>query len=61
MAFIDDIQSRDTVLFPVVIFNISNTGDDINISTKSAYGSENVYNYSRTYAPLLLSSPSIKS
>ena len=60
MAFIDDIQSRDTVLFPVVIFNISNTGDDINISTKSAYGSENVYNYSRTYAPLLLSSPSIK-
>jgi len=49
MAFTDDIQSRDTALFPVVTFS-----DSFRISTKPfTLDGEN-------YSPLLLSSPSIK-
>ena len=55
MAFIDDIQSRDTALYPVVIFETSNTAPgDIQISTKPVSIGH------RTFTPLLLSSPSIK-
>ena len=50
MAFIDDIQSRDTALFPVVTFNLL----DYRIGTKQfTLDGEH-------YSPLLLSSPSIK-
>ena len=53
MAFIDDIKSRDTALFPVVTFNLLD-GSVYTISTKSfTLDGEN-------YSPLLLSSPSIK-
>ena len=55
MAFIDDIQSRDTALYPVVIFETSSTAPgDIQISTKPVSIGH------RTFTPLLLSSPSIK-
>jgi len=54
MAFIDDIQSRDTALYPVVIFETSDTGNDIQVSIKP------VTIYDRKVSPLLLSSPSIK-
>ena len=62
MAFIDDIQSRDTVLYPVVIFETSSTSHgDIQISTKPVsigfYADGTPH---RTFSPLLLSSPSIK-
>ena len=55
MAFFDDIQSRDTALYPVVIFETSSTAaGDIQISTKPvAIGN-------RTFDPLLISSPNIK-
>ena len=53
MAFIDDIQSRDTALFPVVTFALFD-GSYERISTKpfTLDGEQ--------YSPLLLSSPSIK-
>ena len=53
MAFTDDIQSRDTVLFPIIEFDIF-TEDKLRVSTQ-AFTLENNY-----YNPLLLSSPSIK-
>ena len=53
MAFADDIQSRDTVLFPIIEFDIF-TEDKLRVSTQ-AFTLENNY-----YNPLLLSSPSIK-
>ena len=52
MAFIDDIQSRDTALFPVIEFDIS--GGTYRISTQSLTLENNLY------SPLLLSSPSVK-
>ena len=53
MAFIDDIQSRDTALFPIVTFNLLG-GSVYKISIKPfTLDSEH-------YSPLLLSSPSIK-
>ena len=53
MAFIDDIQSRDTALFPVIEFEIPE-GDILRVSIKP-FTLEGNY-----YSPLLLSSPSIK-
>ena len=53
MAFTDDIQSRDTALFPVVTFNLLD-GSIHRISIKP-FTLDNEY-----YSPLLLSSPSIK-
>ena len=52
MAFIDDIQSRDTALFPVIEFDIS--GGTYRSSTQSLTLENNLY------SPLLLSSPSVK-
>ena len=53
MAFIDDIQSRDTALFPVVTFNLLD-GSTYRISIKPfRFDGE-------PSSPLLLSSPSIK-
>ena len=53
MAFTDDIQSRDTVLFPIIEFDIF-TEDKLRVSTQGFTLENNYYN------PLLLSSPSIK-
>lgn len=52
MAFADDIQSRDTALFPVIEFEIPE-GDILRVSIKP-FTLEGNY-----YSPLLLSSPSI--
>ena len=68
MAFIDDIQSRDTVLFPFVEIGVQDnnvaTTSSIRISTKAVtlfQGSSNPdFNKDWFYSPLLLSSPSIK-
>ena len=54
MSFQDDIQGKNTVLYPVVIFETSATAaGDVQISTKP------VTIVSRTFDPLLISSPSI--
>ena len=54
MSFQDDIQGKNTVLYPVVIFETSATAaGDVQISTKP------VTIVNRTFDPLLISSPSI--
>ena len=56
MAFIDDIQSRDTALFPVVRFtDIYKYISTVSFSLESVPGYEALH-----YSPLLLSSPSVK-
>ena len=53
MAFIDDIQSRDTALFPVVTFALFD-------GSYERVGIKPFTLDSEHYSPLLLSSPSIK-
>ena len=68
MAFIDDIQSRDTALYPIVEIGVQDNKvadtTSIRISTKPVTlyqeSGEPTFNQNWFYSPLLLSSPSIK-